>query len=127
MKLTRISSNMSTEASNEQREVTLNPEIKVSSDWTNLTVFDGSVDKVGNSVRNHASAICVEYPTYANDIMVLCELFTKEECKALIHERETFGFGETNYPKSYRGNLRLRYFLGGPGLAAHSTTCPEVG
>lgn len=34
-------------------------------------------------------------------------LFTEEECSKLIGEAECHGFGKTNYPQEYRGNLRL--------------------
>jgi len=36
-----------------------------------------------------------------------CQLFSEEECTKLLAAAEEKGFGGTNYPKSYRGNLRL--------------------
>ena len=34
-------------------------------------------------------------------------VFSPAECERLVAAAEEFGFGKTNYPKSYRGNLRL--------------------
>jgi len=43
----------------------------------------------------------------ADDIFVVPNIFSRDECHALIYAAEEFGFGETNYVKAYRGNLRL--------------------
>mmetsp|Transcript_55124 Transcript_55124/g.102069 ORF Transcript_55124/g.102069 Transcript_55124/m.102069 type:complete len:268 (+) Transcript_55124:57-860(+) len=41
------------------------------------------------------------------EVWVVDGLFTEEECNGLLEASEQHGFGTTNYPKSYRGNLRL--------------------
>eukprot|EP00854_Cymbomonas_tetramitiformis_P016567 gene16567-19678_t len=35
------------------------------------------------------------------------DLFSEAECQHLLEKAEDFGFGKTEYPPSYRGNLRL--------------------
>jgi len=46
-------------------------------------------------------------PLHGHDIR-LCDVFTEEECLRLLEEAERVGgYGKTNYPKHYRGNLRL--------------------
>eukprot|EP01126_Amoeba_proteus_P066963 TRINITY_DN978_c0_g1_i1.p1 TRINITY_DN978_c0_g1~~TRINITY_DN978_c0_g1_i1.p1 ORF type:complete len:184 (-),score=20.29 TRINITY_DN978_c0_g1_i1:307-858(-) len=37
----------------------------------------------------------------------LRNIFSPDECVNLLEVAESYGFGYTNYPKSYRGNLRL--------------------
>jgi len=46
-------------------------------------------------------------PSYADTILLLPSLLSGNECAALVEAAERVGFGATNYPKSYRGNLRL--------------------
>lgn len=41
------------------------------------------------------------------ETFLLSPIFLREECEALIAASEKHGFGPTNYPKTYRGNLRL--------------------
>jgi len=40
-------------------------------------------------------------------MFIVPELFSQDECDRLIASGELIGFGKTNYPKHYRGNLRL--------------------
>jgi len=69
-------------------------EIEVKSDWgkllksVNWQIQRQSVDSVAET-------------------FVLDPIFSQAECEALIAASEKHGFGATNYPKSYRGNLRL--------------------
>lgn len=41
------------------------------------------------------------------EIFLVDHLLSKEECLRLIDAANQTGFGKTNYPKHYRGNLRL--------------------
>jgi hypothetical protein len=41
------------------------------------------------------------------EVYLIENVFSIAECKALIASSEEHGYGATNYPKSYRGNLRL--------------------
>ena len=50
----------------------------------------------------------VDEPDYEqHEIVLVDRVFSETECKDLISSAEEFGFGYTNYEKSYRGNLRL--------------------
>ena len=40
-------------------------------------------------------------------MFLIPQLFSADECERLIASGEQIGFGKTDYPKNYRGNLRL--------------------
>ena len=40
-------------------------------------------------------------------MIIVPKLFSQDECARLIASGELIGFGKTDYPKNYRGNLRL--------------------
>lgn len=42
-----------------------------------------------------------------HEVWLVNALFNEHECELLLRQAETHGFGTTNYPKAYRGNLRL--------------------
>lgn len=42
-----------------------------------------------------------------NEVFTIEHLFSADECERLIKASEQNGYGQTNYPKTYRGNLRL--------------------
>eukprot|EP00403_Amphidinium_massartii_P031023 CAMPEP_0178406322 /NCGR_PEP_ID=MMETSP0689_2-20121128/18852_1 /TAXON_ID=160604 /ORGANISM="Amphidinium massartii, Strain CS-259" /LENGTH=232 /DNA_ID=CAMNT_0020027359 /DNA_START=72 /DNA_END=770 /DNA_ORIENTATION=- len=68
-------------------------EIEVKTDWASLlseSASECTVEQLGDK-----------------EIWVVDGLFTEDECEALIRASEDHGYGATNYPKSYRGNLRL--------------------
>lgn len=71
-------------------------EIEVNTEWARIL----SVDQTSRDVK------CTS-PIVGEEIFVISELFSKSECGILIEEAEKHGFGTTNYPKHYRGNLRL--------------------
>ena len=51
--------------------------------------------------------LTLDTPVPSVDAYLVKNLFSYEECTILLEEAERFGFGKTNYPKHYRGNLRL--------------------
>mmetsp|Transcript_115918 Transcript_115918/g.322774 ORF Transcript_115918/g.322774 Transcript_115918/m.322774 type:complete len:460 (+) Transcript_115918:66-1445(+) len=53
----------------------------------------------------------------AHEVWLVEDLFSKQECAALIAAAEGRGFGATDYAKEYRGNLRL---ITMDGSLAHS-------
>lgn len=46
-------------------------------------------------------------PVPSCDIRLVREVFTEDECTHLLVAAEVVGFGVTDYPKKYRGNLRI--------------------
>lgn len=78
-------------------------EIQVSTDWSEL---------LSTGTGLHDCTV----PIPAEEIRLISSLFTESECRILIDEAEKHGFGTTNYPKDYRGNLRLTAI--DPALAA---------
>eukprot|EP00930_Biecheleria_cincta_P087332 TRINITY_DN76579_c0_g1_i1.p1 TRINITY_DN76579_c0_g1~~TRINITY_DN76579_c0_g1_i1.p1 ORF type:complete len:259 (-),score=31.44 TRINITY_DN76579_c0_g1_i1:245-1021(-) len=42
-----------------------------------------------------------------HEIWLIDNLFSPDECSILLEKSELHGYGTTNYPKAYRGNLRL--------------------
>jgi len=67
-------------------------EIETHSDWA------------GNLHAQPSISVC---RIDTKDAFLLEELFTRQECEALINSAESIGFGGTSYKKEYRGNLRL--------------------
>lgn len=43
-----------------------------------------------------------------SEAFCLYNVFSEEECEALVTKAEESGFGKTNFPQKYRGNLRLQ-------------------
>lgn len=68
-------------------------EIEVKTDWAAL-LDTSAPELVAEKLGEH-------------EIWLIPNLFSEEECKALLSESEKLGFGGTHYPKHYRGNLRL--------------------
>lgn len=68
-------------------------EIEVTSDWGNVLEED---------------YVCKQ-PKQIKDLEVwlAANLLSENECCSLLKKAEEHGFGATDYPKSYRGNLRL--------------------
>jgi prolyl 4-hydroxylase len=78
----------------------IKPEVRINSEWAPLCDSEAP-----NTRIRHTDSDGRPFPDNA---FVLDELFSENECKALIEAAETSaGFGYTNYPKHYRGNLRL--------------------
>lgn len=69
-------------------------EITIESDWSVL------LDKSENSVN-----VVVQVDN--EEIYLLYDFVTKTEAEQLVIATEQHGYGHTNYPKDYRGNLRL--------------------
>jgi hypothetical protein len=81
-------------------------EIEVTSDWAPL--LDASPPKTQcENLGGEGSKYDMRQQTGHYGAVLLRELFTEEECKRLIAASEKFGYGFTDYPKSYRGNTRL--------------------
>lgn len=74
-------------------------EKNVSTDWQGLLDPEKESAKVSTRLA----------PPKEYEAIVLEELFTLDECRRLIATSESgdLGYGKTNYPKKYRGNLRL--------------------
>jgi len=69
-------------------------EIEVQTAWGgHLDGANGKLDS--RRVSNH-------------EVWLVDDLFSASECSALLKQAESHGFGTTNYPKQYRGNLRLQ-------------------
>lgn len=69
-------------------------EIEVTAAWENL-------------LNSGHPNLALETPIPGVDVHLIKEVFSAEECPVLLSAAENFGFGTTNYPKHYRGNLRL--------------------
>jgi len=87
------------------------PEKKAETDWQDVLNADYVGAEPGCVQVNPSQA---EVPTFASipqgyDAFVLDRLLTREECANLIgrSEQQELGYGKTNFPKKYRGNLRL--------------------
>eukprot|EP01124_Arcella_intermedia_P006161 TRINITY_DN13616_c0_g2_i2.p1 TRINITY_DN13616_c0_g2~~TRINITY_DN13616_c0_g2_i2.p1 ORF type:complete len:191 (+),score=11.98 TRINITY_DN13616_c0_g2_i2:3-575(+) len=83
------------------------PEIEIQTSWASLlsphhvplfVPLDQAAQLGATSTRDRALAY---------DAFFLRFLFSEEECRKLILAAEGHGFGRTDYPKLYRGNLRL--------------------
>ena len=72
------------------------PEIEIQSRW-------------GPHLQSAAAIACARAvpPAYVCKLFIVEGLFSLPECAALLGAAEAAGFGATNYPKAYRGNLRL--------------------
>lgn len=68
-------------------------EIKVRSEWASLLDTE-PLEIVAQQIDDHEAWLAEH-------------CFSPRECEALIAAAESHGFGATNYPKHYRGNLRL--------------------
>jgi prolyl 4-hydroxylase len=78
----------------------IKPEVKIQSAWGPLC----DVEPPNTRIRHTDS----DGQLLPKNAFVLDELFSKNECKALIEAAEhNGGFGYTDYRKEYRGNLRL--------------------
>lgn len=77
------------------------PEIKVVTDWSSLL----------NTVQPPTAQRALTRDAYTqykdNKLLILDRVFTEEECVRLNEAAESIGYGKTNYPEEYRGNLRL--------------------
>lgn len=75
----------------------LEKEIEIADQWGHLV----------NGNTEGAEPVTCAVPIPGEEIYLIRNVFTDEECNALIAEAEKHGFGKTNYRKEYRGNLRL--------------------
>lgn len=71
------------------------PEIQVETNWSGF---------VGHACEPQPR---LETPMEGKEIYFVHHVFTDDECAALLSKSEEYGYGYTNYPKRYRGNLRL--------------------
>mmetsp|Transcript_57075 Transcript_57075/g.144889 ORF Transcript_57075/g.144889 Transcript_57075/m.144889 type:complete len:465 (-) Transcript_57075:234-1628(-) len=74
------------------RSADLRKEIKVQAHWSRL--LDSQVAPTVQRVGEH-------------EVWLIRGLLSRQECAALVAASEGHGFGGTDYPKEYRGNLRL--------------------
>lgn len=72
-------------------------ELTVTTDWHRL-------------LHTVPTPLSVEVPMKNKEIFLINDVLNAEECSALLNAAEGYGFGETDYPKDYRGNLRLIAF-----------------
>lgn len=79
----------------QQWDQTLPKEIEVHSDWSHI-IAESSLEA---SLR--------QPPVADKDIQLIDNLLSSKEVDSIIAEAENYGFGRTDYPKHYRGNLRL--------------------
>lgn len=86
------------------------PEVKVTTDWAPLLEArppSTALRRIEDEARAHYSE---------HKLLQLERLLNEAECARLNQAAEDVGFGRTNYPQSYRGNLRL--IVEDRGLAA---------
>lgn len=60
------------------------------------------------------------------DVFLLRPCFNQQECDNIITAAELLGFGRTDYPKKYRGNLRLITEDDSLSLELWRRVCPHV-
>lgn len=77
------------------------PEIKIESDWASLL----DVAPPATALRQIESKTAIAH--YGSNLLQLERLLSAEECARLNAAAEDVGYGKTNYPQAYRGNLRL--------------------
>jgi len=70
-------------------------EIKVQSAWA-------------GQLQSYAPAPISRQPLPEREVILVDNVFAEDECVALLGKAEEHGFGATDYPKEYRGNLRLQ-------------------
>jgi prolyl 4-hydroxylase len=87
---------MTTEKRTEQ-----DPEIKIDSDWASL--LDAAPPTTALRIIEPKAAS----EHYGSSLVQLEQLLSAEECLRLNAAAEDVGYGRTNYPQDYRGNLRL--------------------
>lgn len=81
-------------------------EIEIKSNWAHLLDKTPICQVLTLSDVVQVGAIgAAEVDKY--DAFYIKSLFSEQEAKKLLKEAESHGFGVTNYPKHYRGNLRL--------------------
>jgi hypothetical protein len=71
-------------------------EIEVKTEWASCleSLANWRGGRVPRQIQNH-------------EVWLVDNVFSTHECASLLKQAESHGFGATNYPKSYRGNLRL--------------------
>ena len=80
-------------------------ERKVRSDWQDCLDNAAPESMAAGLVQLASGEMGSIPPQY--DAFCIDRLFNEEECGRLLAASEEIGYGATNYPKSYRGNLRL--------------------
>mmetsp|Transcript_23744 Transcript_23744/g.74748 ORF Transcript_23744/g.74748 Transcript_23744/m.74748 type:complete len:256 (+) Transcript_23744:101-868(+) len=96
----------------ECRRADLNSEIQVQTDWARLLDAEAPISQL-EQVGEH-------------QVWLVQGLFSAAECTRLLTAAEGHGFGTTNYPKEYRGNLRLTTMDSGLADAVWSRLQPLV-
>lgn len=76
---------------------------------TVVTNWEGLLDEI-------TPEMTCTMPVEGKEILLLDNFLSKDECLRIIHAANEEGFGKTDYPKHYRGNLRL--IASDQGLAA---------
>lgn len=87
---------------------TQTPEVSVSTDWSRHLETAGAEPTATSSSLSDVGEFADAHDVH--------NILSAEECRRLVTAAEAEGFGFTNYPKHYRGNLRL--IAVDPGLAA---------
>ena len=64
---------------------------------------------LGPLETRQAEFVCLDKLPYPDEeVFALENLLSTEECQSLIIDTEGIGYGETGFPKEYRGNQRLK-------------------
>jgi hypothetical protein len=87
-----------------KRKAAVKAEIEVKTKWSDV-LKSIHHDNEDQGKKMLSSGINYFIPDI-QDIFTV-SVFSQEECASLINAAESYGFGETEYPKAYRGNLRL--------------------
>jgi len=82
-------------------------EIEVKTAWASLITQTSQCSSVPLDKAVQLAPGIDAQTVLSYDAFYLRQLFSQDECNSLLAAAESFGFGITNYPKSYRGNLRL--------------------
>lgn len=83
-------------------------EITTTSEFASLDVFSDNYDSKEDCCGKLTKVVDLSGSCASDKDMVLVEnVFSQIESMKLIEAAEELGFGQTDYPKEYRGNLRL--------------------
>lgn len=88
-----------------------NEEIEVITDWSSIINPSENANCIKENLKS--SSVVQWNPDRKkpaqrpHDAFIIRNLFSKKECTKLLAAAESHGFGVTDYPQDYRGNLRL--------------------
>lgn len=91
------------------------PEIKADTNWATLLSKASDIPTALRPLQDPAARARYAPEGEIHKLLLLESLVSEQECDRLNRAAEAVGFGKTNYPQDYRGNLRL--ITTDPGLS----------